>query len=146
MKVFYSVELKADMYDRDDFCCGTYEECIQYLISHDYKTAEARIAKFEINDGKEDIKLLSEQECFTRTPDDGEDPECVDIIEDWADTWSDNFRQLRSRYSKTPNKLTRDDVYCITGIPVKTLQKWETGDRKPSDYMLELLACKLREW
>lgn len=145
MKIFFSVELEANMFN-DDTCCGTYEECIQYLISNDYKTSEARIAKFEIDDGREDVKLLSEQECFTRTPDDSEDPECVEIIEDWADNWADNFRQIRTRYSKTPSRLSCNEIYSITGVPIRTYQRWESKEREPSNYMLELVACKLREW
>ena len=60
MRIFYSVELEANMWNDDTFC-GTYEECVEYLKEHNYTQAEARIVKFE---------------------DDG-DPLVTEIIKDW---------------------------------------------------------------
>lgn len=138
-KVFFSVELEATNYADDTFC-GSYEECVIYLITHGYTNDNARIVKFALDKGGEE-RVLCEGDVILQPND---DPEAVEIIDDWSNDWGTNFKQLRERYSLAPARLTQSAMSDITGIPARTLGNWETGQAVPPPYMLELVACKLR--
>ena len=48
----WSVELQDNLWNDDTFT-GTFDECIEYCISHDYKIdgVEARLAEIDTEDG-----------------------------------------------------------------------------------------------
>lgn len=49
------------------------------------------------------------------------------------------WKTLRKAYGLTQAKMSE-----ATGIPARTLQDWENGKRTPPEYMLELVANKLK--
>lgn len=51
------------------------------------------------------------------------------------------WKALRKAYGLTQAKMSE-----ITGVPARTLQDWESGRRKPAEYMLDLVESKLKEW
>lgn len=48
------------------------------------------------------------------------------------------MKELRKQYNLTQKKLSE-----ITGIPYRTIQNWEGGQRKCPPYILDLVAFKL---
>lgn len=132
-KIFYSVEL-APNYE-DDTICGTYEECIGYLMTNEYTPKNARIVKYRIDRGGKE-QILCECDIDLQEHD---DPEVVEIIEDWYTSFAENLKQLRNRMGITQKRLSE-----LTNIPLRTIEDWSTGKRTPSPYMIELIACKLR--
>lgn len=48
------------------------------------------------------------------------------------------MKELRKKYNLTQKKLSE-----ITGIPYRTIQNWEGGQRKCPPYILDLVAFKL---
>lgn len=151
MKVFYSVELEANSF-MDDTFCGTYEECIAYLMEHDYKPEDDgytnRIVKFQLEEEDRsnfDVHVMTETECdeYCDKFGDLDEFEAGEIIEDWSTDFAENLNQLRDRFGGvTP--LTQRKLAELTGIPLRTVEDWSTGKRTPPLYMLELIACKLR--
>ncbi len=39
--------------------------------------------------------------------------------------------------------LTQKAFAELTGIPKRTIENWEAGNRQPPDYLIKLLACYL---
>lgn len=39
--------------------------------------------------------------------------------------------------------LNRSEFAKFLGIPYRTVQAWELGDRKVADYMIDLIRCKV---
>lgn len=136
MKVFYSVELEGANFEDDTFC-GTYQECIAYLIQNNYRPGnDTRIVKFEIDKGGAEQIL-----CAAKCDDiDLSDTEAVEIITDWSVEWSENIKKLRRTYGLTQRELSE-----ATNIPLRTIENWEAKKSEPAPYMLELVASKLRE-
>lgn len=48
------------------------------------------------------------------------------------------IKTLRSEFNLTQAKLSE-----ITGIPLRTIQNWDSGQRKPAEYVVELIRFKL---
>ena len=48
------------------------------------------------------------------------------------------MKELRKKYN-----LTRKQLSEFTGIPYRTIQNWECGQRKCPQYILDLVAFKL---
>ena len=48
------------------------------------------------------------------------------------------MKELRKKYGLTQKGLSE-----ITGIPYRTIQNWEGGQRKCTPYVLDLVAFKL---
>lgn len=46
----------------------------------------------------------------------------------------ENIKQLRSKYGLTQKTLSE-----LTGIPKRTIENWEGGQRTPPDWVLTLL-------
>ena len=49
-----------------------------------------------------------------------------------------SVKELRNHYHLTQQKLSE-----ITGIPVRTIENWETDNRKPPPYIPGLIQAKL---
>ena len=45
---------------------------------------------------------------------------------------------------RTAAGLTRPALSRLTGIPLRTLEDWESGRRSPAPWVVELLAFRLR--
>jgi DNA-binding transcriptional regulator YiaG len=39
--------------------------------------------------------------------------------------------------------LTRKQMSDLLGVPLRTLEDWESGKRKPPEYVVSLIICKL---
>ncbi len=50
------------------------------------------------------------------------------------------FKELRER-----SGMTRQEFMEFFGIPYRTIQSWELGDRKCPQYVLDLMEYKLRK-
>lgn len=50
----------------------------------------------------------------------------------------DKMKELRKKYGLTQKQLSE-----ITGIPVRTIQNWEGGQRKCPTYVADLIKFKL---
>lgn len=48
------------------------------------------------------------------------------------------FKKIRIKYNLTQKQLSE-----VTGIPVRTIQNWEGGQRKCPEYIIELVKFKL---
>lgn len=48
------------------------------------------------------------------------------------------MKELRIKYNLTQKQLSE-----VTGIPVRTIQNWEGGQRKCPEYIIELIKFKL---
>lgn len=51
-----------------------------------------------------------------------------------------NIKDLREKYN-----LTRKSLSILTGIPVRTIQSWELGDRVAPDYIYSLIENTLKQ-
>lgn len=49
--------------------------------------------------------------------------------------------QLRA--ARNASGLSQSQAARLTGIPVRTLQNWESGHRKPPDYVLQSVLARL---
>lgn len=50
------------------------------------------------------------------------------------------FKELRER-----SGMSRQEFVEFFGIPYRTIQSWELGDRKCPEYVLDLMEYKLRK-
>lgn len=50
------------------------------------------------------------------------------------------IKEARIKYDLTQKKLSE-----ITGVPYRTIQNWEGGQRKCPDYVVELILFKLEK-
>lgn len=50
-----------------------------------------------------------------------------------------NIKDLRSKTGLSQSKFA-----SVVGVPVKTLQSWEIGIRKPPDYVISLIEYKIK--
>lgn len=48
------------------------------------------------------------------------------------------MRELRKKYNLTQKQLSE-----VTGIPCRTIQNWEGGQRKCPKYIIDLVSFKL---
>lgn len=48
------------------------------------------------------------------------------------------IKEIRSHY-----KLTQRQLSDITGIPLRTIENWESGSRSPSPYIPDLVQAKV---
>ena len=51
------------------------------------------------------------------------------------------MKELRIKYNLTQKKMSE-----ITGIPIRTIQNWEGGQRKCPEYIVELVKFKLENY
>lgn len=51
-----------------------------------------------------------------------------------------NIKELRTQHGLTQKQLAE-----LIGVTVRTVERWEAGDRAPSPQVLELLQIKLKE-
>ena len=49
-----------------------------------------------------------------------------------------NIKELRNQH-----RLTQKELAELIGVTVRTVERWEAGDRSPSPQVLELLQIKL---
>lgn len=63
-------------------------------------------------------------------------PTHVALAKIWELSHDFNFRKLRQISGLTQAKFAQE-----YGVPPKTLEKWETGERTPPPYVIELLAA-----
>lgn len=63
-------------------------------------------------------------------------PTHVALAKIWELAHDFNFRKLRQISSLTQVKFAKE-----YGVPLKTIEKWDTGERTPPSYVLELLAA-----
>ena len=50
------------------------------------------------------------------------------------------IKEIRERYNLTQEKLSE-----LTGIPKRTIENWESGNRKPADYIPGLIQARLEQ-
>lgn len=55
--------------------------------------------------------------------------------------YADELKVLRAKYNLTQQRMSE-----ITGIPIRTIQGWELGERNPAEYMLDLIETKLKDF
>lgn len=51
-----------------------------------------------------------------------------------------DIKALRQKYG-----LSRSELCRFLGIPYRTIQSWELGDRKPPGWVIKLVCEKLQE-
>lgn len=51
-----------------------------------------------------------------------------------------DIKNLRTRTNLSQSKFAN-----VVGIPVRTIQKWEQGDRVPPDYVVKLIEYFLKK-
>ena len=74
------------------------------------------------------------EECY---PADGSGDAPIKILTIiWELTHDFNFRKLRQISGLTQAKFAQE-----YGVPQRTLEKWDTGERTPPPYVIELLAA-----
>lgn len=60
-------------------------------------------------------------------------------LSDWV-TFRDTIKAARKRL-----KLSQSGAAKAWGVPLRTLQNWEAGDRKPPDWVIRLIVEKIEE-
>ncbi|AUD63853.1 hypothetical protein BK010_09720 [Tenericutes bacterium MO-XQ] len=53
---------------------------------------------------------------------------------------------MKLKESRAEYHLTQKELSDITGIPKRTIENWETGSRKPSPWVLDLIQSHLKQY
>lgn len=67
---------------------------------------------------------------------DNTNPTHVALVKIWELAHDLTFKKLRQVSGLTQVKFAKE-----YGVPLRTLEKWDTGERTPPSYVLELLAA-----
>lgn len=55
-----------------------------------------------------------------------------------------DFREELKK-ERTRLEITQAELSNVLGVPKRTIESWEMGDRRPPDYVQRLILSKLKE-